>query len=131
MKKLIEDNEVYLQLKNLERYKFLTQSIENVINRKLTALQQFEIIEKIEKQLTGVHSEKLRKSLEKNSKIRNFVENLKNNIKNDSTFSYAPITTVDVERSFAKFKYLVTDIRIRLTEKCIEKLNFTYVNNFL
>ena len=130
LKKLVEDLEVHVQIKNSIRFKFLTESIENVIDRNLSSLEQFDIIEKLEQKLTGEYSIKLRKSLEKNSNLRNFIQNIKNNFEFDQTFLYCPITTIDVERSFAKFKFLLTDQRKRLNESNIEKFSFVYVNNF-
>ena len=131
LKKLVEDSEVFKQISNLKNYKFLTQSIDKVIKRDLNAIQQFDIIEKVEKQLKGDPLLKLKKSLEKNSNLRNFVENIKTNLNSDQTFLYSPLTTIDVERSFSKFKFLITDERNRLSEKNVEEYSFVYVNNFL
>ena len=85
----------------------MTESIENVIMRNLNAIQEFQIIQKVEKHLSGIYLEKLQKNLNKNSNIRIFVEGIKNNFKSDSTLLFSPITTIDVERSFSKFKYLL------------------------
>ena len=123
--------EVYVQIKSLKRFMFLTESIENVIKGNLSAIEQFGIIEKVEKQLVGDYLIKLQKSLEKNFNLRNFIKTIKNNIKSDSTFLFSPLTTIDVERSFSKFKFLLTDERNRLSEHNLEKFSFVYVNNFL
>ena len=131
LKKLVEDPEVFCQISSLKKYKFLTESIEKGIKRDLNVIQQFDIIEKVEKILEGAPLVKLKKSLEKNSNLRNFIKNIKTNLNCDQTFLYSPLTTIDVDRSFSKFKYLITDGRNRLSEKNVEQYSYVYVNNFL
>jgi hypothetical protein len=44
---------------------------------------------------------------------------------------YAPLTSVDVERSFSHYKNLLTDRRHKLTNANIEKLIVIQLNSFL
>ena len=43
-----------------------------------------------------------------------------------SSFKYAPITSVDVERSFSAYKHIVTNRRHNLTEINMEHIIVTY-----
>jgi hypothetical protein len=46
-----------------------------------------------------------------------------------SCFKYAPITSVDVERSFSVFKNMLTDKRPSFTEDKLEMHIFIHFNN--
>jgi len=92
----------------------------------LKKLEQMDLLNEAKSQLKDEALIKLNKSLAKNPDIHTFVEN------NDFTFRkktiYAPLTSVDVERSFSIYKNILSDRRQSLTTENIEKYNVIEFN---
>jgi len=72
---------------------------------------------------------KINQSISKNPDFIAFTSN--NNCEHKRKSLYAPLTSVDVERSFSHYKNLLTDRRHKLTNANIEKLIVIQLNSFL
>ena len=86
---------------------------------------QLGLIEDAKKNLPQFALNKLNRCLENNPGLSSFIEKFKNG--NEYEFKqnvkFAPLVTVDVERSFSQYKYILSDRRTRLTDENIERLN--------
>lgn len=74
---------------------------------------------------------KINKLMDRNpdfDKLREVCENM--NTENDAfIYKFAPLTSVDVERYFSMFKWILTVSRNRLTMANLEKIILIYYNN--
>ena len=83
----------------------------------------------MEQKLSGNSLEKLRKSLTKNSDLKKLTENTDYDFKLKTR--YAPLVSVEVERSFSKYEDILSDKRHNMTLKTIEHMNIICFNAFL
>jgi len=80
--------------------------------------------------LKGNSLEKLKSSLNKNPDILKFTNSDKDYDLKMQT-KYAPLVSVDVERSLSIYKLILTDHRHNLAEENIEHFNIINYNKFL
>jgi hypothetical protein len=125
--KNMNKEELENQLISMKDYSFLPKLIEKLETQGLGVDKELKILEEAKEKLTDFAKEKLIKSLDKNPDLKKFTEN--RNYDHRKNILYAPLTTVDVERSFSLYKNILTDRRHRLTESNIEKLNVIYFNS--
>ena len=87
-------------------------------------------MDKVKSKLKEKPLEKLENCLHKNPDFLKFT-----NPDNDHDFKmqikYAPLVSVDVERSFSTYKSILTDRRHNLTEENIEHFNIINYKKFL
>ena len=90
---------------------------------------QLEILNSVKFKLEGESLQKLEESLVKNPDFLKFTTNqeLEHRLKT----LYAPLVSVEVERSFSKFKLLLSDERHNYTIENIAMLNVIQFNAFL
>lgn len=88
------------------------------------------ILEEVKTKLSGFAKEKLDISLSKNSDLYKFTSK-NNSMDHQIKTLYAPLISVEVERSFSIYKTILTDRRISLLEPNIEKLLVIKFNSFL
>ena len=109
LKKLINDKLLQDQLLEIKEYIFLTQIITQLQEQNIKLDKQKSLLEDAKCKLTGFAREKLDKSLSKNPDLETFCNN--NDYDHRLITEYAPLVSVDVERSFSKYKNLLTDKR--------------------
>jgi len=109
---------------------YLSESIKSLQTQGLKVSKQLEILETVKQNLKGKASEKLRNSLRKNPDLENFTGDGKEYEFKWKT-SYAPLVTVDVERSFSQYKDILADKRHSMTHKTIQHFNIIKFNKFL
>jgi hypothetical protein len=73
--------------------------------------------------------EKLNKSIGKNPDLITITS--QNDFEHKLKTLYAPLDSIDVERSFSKYKQLLTDRRTGFTQENIEKMLVIQFNSFL
>ena len=90
---------------------------------------QLEILNSVKSKLEGESFQKPEESLVKNPDFLKFTTNqeLEHRLKT----LYAPLVSVEVERSFSKFKLLLSDKRHNYTIENIAMLNVIQFNAFL
>ena len=71
----------------------------------------------------------LNKSIGKNPDLITFTN--QNDFEHQLKTLYTPLVSVDVERSFSKYKQLLTDRRTGFTQENIEKMLVIQFNSFL
>jgi len=130
VKTLISLNDLSDSLIEISEFTFLTDSITKLESQNLRLKEQVEILHSVKSKLKGNLLEKLKSSLNKNPDFLKFT-----NSDNDYGFKmqikYAPLVSVDVERSFSIYKSILTDRRHNLTEENIEHFNIVNYNKFL
>ena len=89
---------------------------------------QLEILNDIKRKLDGVPKEKLEMSLKKNPDFKAFTENM--GFKHRLKTIYAPLVSVEVERSFSLYKNILDHKRKNLTSENVERLNVIQYNSF-
>jgi hypothetical protein len=95
-------------LLDLYQYKFIPQFITKLQNTQLKSKESYEMIKEVEKRLSGPPLKKLKDSLNKNPDIEKFTSD-------GNTFDFkfrtrfAPLVSVDVERSFSMTKRILSD----------------------
>jgi len=129
-KDLVKSNTLENSLIEIRGMSFLTEAISELQNQGLKTCKQLEIIESVKDQLSGNSLVKLEKSLLKNPDLKKFTDG-----ENDYEFRYntrfAPLVSVDVERSFSLYKDILSDKRQNMSTKTIEHLNVFSFNNYL
>ena len=91
--------------------------------------EQLEYFNQGKSKLCGSAKDKLEESLRKNPDFIKFTTN--NDLDHQLKTLYAPLTSVDVERSFSLYKNILKDRRQRLTPLNIEMMNVIQFNTFL
>lgn len=128
LKQTINDANLEQSLFTLHGYKFLTDAITKLESQGMTVEQQLAVVSSVKSKLSGDELEKLNKVLSKNPDL-NFFRDLPVDYKIKANF--APMTSVDVERSLSVFKYILSDRRHSLTESNLAMLNVIQYNNFI
>jgi hypothetical protein len=111
----------------IHEFRFLPESIEKLETRNLKIEEQMAIIESVKSQLKGFALEKLEESLRKNPDLIKFTN--PDNFDQRFNTLYAPLVSVEAERSFSKFKLFLTELRLSFTVENIEKINVIRFNS--
>lgn len=118
------------QLMAIERCAFILEYIEKFQAHGLSVTEMRKMLEEVKEKLPKFARDKLQKSIDKNVGLKKFIDNLDkpNNYDLRRSHQYAPLVSVDVERSFSLYKYILSDRRTNLTEENIERLNIIMYN---
>lgn len=128
LKKTIVKPELEQSLYEIRKYKFLTEAIKRLEKHELTVPEQMVILSSVKRKLNGVDLEKFERVLIKNPDV-NFFDDMP--VDQKIKCDYTPMVSVDADRSFSIYKYILSDRRRSLTESNIAKLNFIQFNNFI
>lgn len=129
-KKIMKSENVQNELIALMQYDFIPKKIEKLETRGLRFDEQIDIVLEVKGKLTDAPFDKLNKSLEKNPDIYNFENYSKKSFELRSITMYAPCVSVDVERSFSVYKYILSVKRTNFTLENLKKYNVIYYNSF-
>lgn len=121
-KKMMENDALKNELVRLAEFKFIVSSIAELETASLTLLRQKQIVQTVLEKLTVIDESvknKLEKCLDKNPgyKILTALTEPDQIIK----FRYAPLTSVDVERSFSVFNNVYTSHRTNMSPENLER----------
>jgi hypothetical protein len=105
-KNLITSNTLKDSLLHIRDKNHLIKAIEDLQTQSLKVTKQMEILKSVEQKLSGNSLEKLRKSLTKNPDLKKLTENTDYDFKFDTR--YAPLVSIEVERSFSKYKEILS-----------------------
>jgi hypothetical protein len=126
-KSMINKNEIQQKLIEICEYKSLTKAITKLENPLLKMKDQLKIIDDLKNELSGTALNKLKRVLNNNTDLISFTSDEKSfDFKLKTAF--APLVTVNVERSFARFKR-IQEIRPNITVSNMEKLNIIEYNH--
>lgn len=133
LKRLTKDKTLQDELLSLYEYRFLPATIKKLESQGLKLVDQLKIFSVAEEKLkeSTFARDKLLASLNKNPDIDVFRDVDKMDLAFRKDTLYAPLTSVDVERSFSLYKTILTDRRHRLSCEKIEQLNGIAFNSFL
>jgi len=125
LKELVQNKELKTQLSDLLKFEVITKSITEIQTQGLSVDKQLNIIKNLEKKLSTYSLCKLNKCISKNPDLKCFQINY------PKCVTFAPLTTVDVERSFSILNNILADNRKGFTNDNLEKYVFVKYNNFL
>lgn len=124
----ISKAELQKELFKIHNFKFLTEAITKLEKRGMTIEEQTTVLSSVKSKLTGIELAKLEQVLSKNPDI-DFWESLPVDLQ--IKYKYAPLTSVDAERSFSIYRHILSDRRYSLTEPNVAMLNVIQYNNFV
>lgn len=127
LKCLLENKDLQEEFLSIKDFIFIKEIIEKFQTRHLKVRQQLYLLEEAKSKLYGSAAEKLRKSLLKNPDLLKFTSD-QNSFEHKNLTCYAPLVSVEVERSFSLYKYILSDRRTSLLTINIEKLNIIQFN---
>lgn len=130
MLEIIESDTFEREITLVKEHSFLTNAITTLENGNLSTIDQISklkyVLEKINNQKK--YSDRLGNILLKNPDLNYFMNfNEMKITEQEKCFSYVPLTSVDVERSFSKFKHIFSDQRRSMK---IENLEMYLTLNF-
>ncbi len=131
VKKILEDSSFEEEMRILSRLDFIPNAIASLESDSLSTECQIKIVYDVLNQLSWHKDFKVRLEdiLKRNPDLSYFKGfNMVSCREGDKILSYIPLTTVSVERSFSKFKELLSDKRKNLSEESIEKHLIVYFN---
>ena len=128
LKYIISVPELEEELVYIYQFKFLNEAMIKLEKSGLKLSIQMEILETVKMKLKDTELLKLERSLAKNPDIYN-VQKL--SVDKRIMYIHAPLTTVDIERSFSLYRNILSDRRRNLTEEHIAMLNFIEYNTNL
>lgn len=130
LKELRSNVNLEFQLLSIQNCFFLKDVIKKLETQGLSVIEQLELLEEAKQNLPQFAKEKLNSCLSKNTGFNLFISKFEDS--NDYSFKqrvqYAPLVTVDVERSFSQYKYILNDRRTNLSPENIERLNVLMFN---
>jgi len=130
-KALIQVDDLSNDFLVVSEMEFMVQSITKLETEGLRISEQLEIqLNDMKSKLKGQALIKLNQSLLKNPDLKSYT-NEKNNYDHKLQTKYAPLVSVEVERSFSIYKSILTDRRQNSTETTIEHFNVVKYNNFM
>lgn len=130
VKRIVGSSTFKYSLLALYEYDFLPKAIVKLEEEGLRVEDQLEIVNEVKRKLSGKAKEKLTASLAKNPDLASFTA-ITNTFEHRRITKYAPLVSVDVERSFSTHKRILSDKRLNLTEENLRILNIVNYNAFL
>jgi hypothetical protein len=128
-KKIIKRKDFKDEIVALHEFKFIPDLILKLETQGLKTSEQIEVLDTLKRKLTGPSLAKLNSSLDKNPGFKSFIEN--DSVEFRIKTKYAPLVSVDVERSFSSYKALLRDNRQRFLPENIEQHLIIQFNSFL
>lgn len=125
LKMCIDKKDLERELLKVNAFTFLTNSITRLENRGLTVSAQMEIVSAVKRKLSGVFLDKIKSSLSKNPDLY-FFESMP--VDQQIKCNFAPMTSVDAERSFSTYRYILSDKRHNLSDSNLAMLNVIQYN---
>jgi hypothetical protein len=134
LKKLILSKTLENSLLSLKSFNFMTIAITRLQSQSMKLSEYMDILNEVKSKLKSQSNqkfiEKLDKSLAKNTDLYRFTSD-----ENSNNFKYltsfAPLVSCDVERSFSKYKDILSSKRQNMTIETIERLNAICFNSFM
>jgi len=129
VKKLADDNGLRDELYAAHSLKFLADNIRKLETRNLTKEEQWEILNEAREKLDGFARNKLESSLARNPDLLHVME--KSDLEFRVRTKFAPLVSVDVERSFSIYKNILAANRLNFTFPNVEMICISSYNGFL
>lgn len=123
MERILANNDLESQLDQVGQLEPILAAIKHVQSNQLTINNRKSILDLVKSELPTKFKVKLNNSLLKNPDYDNvfLLEGV-----DKEKFLYAPLTSVDVERSFSIMEYVFDDRRGKLTTQQLNKISIVY-----
>ncbi len=131
--KMIEGAEFESEIRQVYSFSFIAKVIYQLESETLSTENQIRLLKLVISKLSSDTklSKRLSKIISRNPDLKFFLDfNQLKCPEKEKVFSYVPLTTVEVERSFSKYREILSDKRRNLTVENMEKYLFIYFNNF-
>lgn len=130
LKKILSGQKLQSDLFQLRKYIGISGLITSLEQHGITLEQQMSIVSQCKKIIQGTPFEKkLLSSLEKNPDLISYTGQFE--VDTRILREYSPLVSVEVERSFSKYKAFLRPNRQRLTAENIRKFMIVNYNNFI
>jgi len=129
VKKLSRDNDVRNELYAAHSFKFLADNITKLETRNLPKETQWQILNETRENVAGFTSEKLEASLARNPDLLRVMD--KSDLEFRVKTKFAPLVSVDVERSFSIYQNILSSNRLNFTFANVEMVCVSSYNGFL
>ncbi len=129
---IVENGSFEEEIRRINQLSFLPGAITKLESDALNTEKQIEIVNEILHKLSfdKTLKERFENILKRNPDLLYFINfNMVTSSEEEKIFSFVPLTTVSVERSFSKYKDLLTDKRKNLLQENIERHLIIYFNS--
>ena len=122
----LNESSVLEELSEISTLQVLPKCIEKLERNNMLISEQKKIIDDLKEQLPVRFREKLERCLRKNPSLEDIfaISDPRDRLK----YRYAPLSSVEVERSFSQIKHILTDQRMGLTKENFRQLSVVYCN---
>ena len=130
--KLMESKILEEELRMIHAQQFILEAITNLEAKGLSVEDLIKIIKNVRLRISGFqkYEHRITAILNKNPSFEYFLNfNFMRATNEEKTLSHIPLSSVDVERSFSKYREIYSEQRRSLKFETIEKLLFLYYNN--
>ena len=131
MTKTIDEGDFERELQEVAKLNFLSAELTKLESETLSTEEQSEIISSIFSQLSNMscYVTRLEQILSRNLDFDFFRRfNILKCTEAEKIYSFLPLTTVEVERSFSKYRDILSDKRRSLSTENLEKYLMIYFN---
>jgi hypothetical protein len=118
------------QLIEITRYEFMPEIIDKLQTQGLSIDKQMELFSEVKSKIDGNALQKFIDLEAKTRDLKDFISQT-NDYDYKKTIKFAPLVTVDVERSFSLYKRILSDNRMSMIETTIQYQNVIQFNHFL
>ncbi len=129
VKKLIKSKTLKKSLIEIKEFEFLPEILTKLEERNLKLEIQINIVEEIKSKLSGYAKAKFKNCLEKNPGYNDFITN--QDFEHKKIIKFAPLVSIEVERSFSQYKNLLGDNKQRFTPENLIMYHTIQFNSFL
>ena len=112
-------NNLYNELKDLYKYQFITNYINDLETKNIQLIKQIEIVEHVKVQLEGELKNRINSIITKSPDYQQLINLIKNEKLDNNNFKYLSLSTVDVERSFSILRKILNERTRKMSEESI------------
>ncbi len=128
---MIESKDFVDEVEMVYSLKFLTSQLEKLESENFSTEEQIRIVTELKNKLrmNEVYYNRFKKILARNPDLEFFIRFSKlKSLEDEKIYSYVPLTTTEVERSFSLYRDLLGDRRRSFTVGNLEKYLFIHFN---
>jgi hypothetical protein len=128
----VECSDIHEKLINMSGYRCIISTIKFLETQNLTMIDQYNIIKTLKDEIKDKNNalNKLEICLSKNPDLEKFISK-ENTFEHKLITKYAPLVSVEVERSFSFYKSFLRENRLNFTQESIEMYNIIRYNYFI
>lgn len=130
LEKLLSNKVLHDELIKIKKHKVLIANLKQLESQRLPVKKQLSYLQEVLSYIEDAPLEKIMESLRKNSDFYEFIAYNKS-FDHKNKIEFAPLVSVDVERSFSKYKLLLAPNRMSLNEESIKMMMIISCNSIV